>query len=110
MSRRACHNATIKAGRARLLPSRDGRLTSLGRSRLGGSLALPAAIFALRHTCRLIVRVLRGELALGGELQDQLAQFRDSVRGFGEGRELLAEGFGGHLGRSLRGWGGLDFN
>jgi hypothetical protein len=45
---------------------------------------------------QLIVHVLRAELALDGELQDQLAQFRDAVRGFGEGRELLAEGFGVH--------------
>ena len=61
------------------------------------------------HARRLIVHVLRAELALDGELQDQLAQFRDAVRGFSEGRELLAEGFGGH-GRTLFGGGEVQTN
>ena len=56
-----------------------------------------------QHLYRLIVHVLRAELAVDGELQDQLTQFRDAVRGFGEGRELLAEGCGGHLNLSGNG-------
>jgi len=75
-----------------------------GRTRIDTVLRFEAlipmlpAVVAQNASILARVGVFGDELALDGELQDQLAQLGDAVGGFGKGREILNEGVGVHVG------------